>query len=79
MAPQRVTYLTQNQNNNNKQKSPAIPRSESMHLLAHLSNHLLPDNELSNHRHTHTHKKGELCTIYKQNTWNKYATHPKIT
>ena len=37
-----------------KQKSPAIPRSESMHLLAHLSNHLLPDNESSDHRHTHS-------------------------
>jgi len=25
-----------------------------MHLLAHLSHHLLPDNELSDHLHTHT-------------------------
>ena len=37
-----------------KQKSRVIPRSESMHLLAHMSNHLLPDNESSDHRHTHT-------------------------
>ena len=34
--------------------SHASPRSESKHLLAHLSHHLLPDNKLSDHRYTHT-------------------------
>ena len=34
-------------------KSPyVIPLSELKHLLAHLSNHLLPDSKLSDHRHT---------------------------
>ena len=36
--------------------SHASPRSESKHLLAHPSHHLLPDNKLSDHRHTHTQK-----------------------
>jgi len=36
-------------------KNPqASLRSESKRLLAHLSNHLLPDNKISDHRHTHT-------------------------
>jgi len=36
--------------------SHANPRFESKHLLAHLSHHLLPDNKLPDHRHTHTEK-----------------------
>jgi len=36
-------------------KNPqASPRSESKRLLAHLSNHLLSDNKIFDHRHTHT-------------------------
>jgi len=33
--------------------SHASPRSKSKHLLAHLSHHLLLDNKLPDHRHTH--------------------------
>ena len=36
------------------------PLSKLKRLLAHLSNHLLPDNKLSDHRHTQTDKV--LCT-----------------
>jgi len=36
------------------QNYQASPCSESMHLLAHLSHHLLPDNKLFDHHHTHT-------------------------
>ena len=31
-----------------------FPLSTSMQLLAHLKHHLLPDNKLPDHRHTHT-------------------------
>jgi len=35
-------------------KTHMIPHSSLKRLLAHLSNHLLPDNKSSDHRHTHT-------------------------
>jgi len=37
----------------NLQKAYIIPLSGLKRLLAHLSNHLLPDNESSDHRHAH--------------------------
>jgi len=64
MAPKRLHNYLKTKIINIYTKSHAIPRSESKHLLAHLSNHLLLDNELSDHRHTY--RKGELCTIYKR-------------
>ena len=54
MAPKRLHNYLKTKIVNIDIKSHAIPRSESKHLLAHLSNHLLPDNKLSDHRHTHT-------------------------
>jgi len=54
MAPKGLHNYLKTQNNNIYTKSHAILRSKSKHLLAHLSNHLLPDNELSDHCHTHT-------------------------
>jgi len=38
----------------NLQKTQIIPLSSLKRLLAHLSSHLLPDNESSDHRHAHT-------------------------
>ncbi|QCE10023.1 hypothetical protein DEO72_LG10g1247 [Vigna unguiculata] len=38
----------------NLQKAHIIPLSGLKRLLAHLSNHLLPDNESFDHRHAHT-------------------------
>ena len=65
MAPKRLHNYLKTIIINIYTKSHAIPRSESKHHLAHLSNHLLSDNELSDHP-THTQRKGELCIIYKR-------------
>jgi len=42
--------------NKNSIKSPPAPSplSATKQLLAHLKHHLLPDNKLLDHRHTHT-------------------------
>jgi len=48
-----------------------IPHSSLKRLLAHLSNHLLPDNKSSDHRHTHTDR---VSYAYKNKI--KYDTHP---
>jgi len=54
MAPERLHNYLKTKIRNILQKSHAIPRSEFKHLLAHLSNHLLQNNKLFDHRHTHT-------------------------
>jgi len=53
MAPKRLHNYLKTKIVNIDIKSHAIPRSESKHLLAYLSNHQLMDNKLSDHRHTH--------------------------